>query len=70
MVIFSQWERMTRLVAIILKEKNIGFEYLHGGIPGKTGELFMKISPTTKIVKCFYQPMPVVWGLIYNPPLI
>lgn len=34
-VIFSQWERMTRLVAIILKEKNIGFEYLHGGIPGK-----------------------------------
>lgn len=34
-VIFSQWERMTRLVAIILKEKNIGFEYLYGGIPGK-----------------------------------
>jgi superfamily II DNA or RNA helicase len=34
-VIFSQWERMTRLVAIILKEKNIGFQYLHGGIPGK-----------------------------------
>lgn len=34
-VIFSQWERMTRLVAIILKERNIGFEYLHGGIPSK-----------------------------------
>jgi superfamily II DNA/RNA helicase len=34
-VIFSQWERLTRLVANILKEKNIGFEYLHGGIPGK-----------------------------------
>jgi SNF2 family DNA or RNA helicase len=40
-VIFSQWERMTRLVAIILKEKNIGFEYLHGGIPGKNrGSLY------------------------------
>lgn len=34
-VIFSQWERMTRLVAAILREKNIGFEYLHGGVPGK-----------------------------------
>lgn len=40
-VIFSQWERMTRLVAIMLKQQNIGFEYLHGGIPGKErGKLY------------------------------
>ena len=32
-VIFSQWERMTRLVARELKEMGIDFEYLHGGIP-------------------------------------
>jgi SNF2 family DNA or RNA helicase len=34
-VIFSQWERMTRLVAEGLKERKVKFEYLHGGIPGK-----------------------------------
>ena len=44
-VIFSQWERMTRLVAIILKERNIGFEYLHGGIPGKKrGDLYANFT--------------------------
>ncbi len=44
-VIFSQWERMTRLVAIILKERNIGFEYLHGGIPGnKRGSLYTNFN--------------------------
>lgn len=32
-VIFSGWERMTRLVAYELKSRNIQFEYLHGGIP-------------------------------------
>lgn len=34
-VIFSQWERMTRLVAAMLTEKQIGFQYLHGAIPSK-----------------------------------
>jgi SNF2 family DNA or RNA helicase len=34
-VIFSQWERMTRLVAKMLAEKEIGFQYLHGSIPSK-----------------------------------
>lgn len=44
-VIFSQWERMTRLVAIILKERNIGFEYLHGGIPAKNrGQLYANFT--------------------------
>ncbi len=32
-VIFSQWERMTRLVGRELKEMNVDFEYLHGGVP-------------------------------------
>ncbi len=34
-VIFSQWERMTRLVADELNKMNIQFEYLHGGVPSK-----------------------------------
>lgn len=32
-VIFSQWERMTRLVAGELDAREIGYEYLHGGVP-------------------------------------
>lgn len=32
-VIFSQWERMTRLVSQELEKRNIGYEYLHGGVP-------------------------------------
>ena len=32
-VVFSGWERMTRLVANELTAKGIRFEYLHGGIP-------------------------------------
>ncbi len=34
-VIFSQWERMTRLVAGELQARKVGFEYLHGGIPSE-----------------------------------
>ena len=32
-VIFSQWERMTRLISEELEKMNIGYEYLHGGVP-------------------------------------
>ena len=32
-VIFSQWERMTRLIAEELDKMQIGYEYLHGGVP-------------------------------------
>lgn len=35
LVIFSQWERMTRLIANELTIRDIKFEYLHGGIPSK-----------------------------------
>jgi superfamily II DNA or RNA helicase len=34
-VVFSQWERMTRLVARELEGRKIGFEHLHGGVPGR-----------------------------------
>ncbi|MCX6277537.1 MAG: DEAD/DEAH box helicase [Bacteroidetes bacterium] len=40
-VIFSQWERMTRLVSRELDEKNIGYRYLHGSVPSRNRkELF------------------------------
>ena len=32
-VVFSQWERMTRLIAQQLDKSGIGYEYLHGGVP-------------------------------------
>ena len=34
-VIFSKWERMTRLVALELEKRNICYEYLNGSIPAK-----------------------------------
>jgi SNF2 family DNA or RNA helicase len=40
-VIFSQWERMTRIVGQELDARNVKFQYLHGGIPGANrGKLF------------------------------
>jgi SNF2 family DNA or RNA helicase len=40
-VIFSQWERMTRIVGQELDDRNIKYQYLHGGIPGADrGKLF------------------------------
>jgi SNF2 family DNA or RNA helicase len=40
-VIFSQWERMTRIVGQELDARDIKFQYLHGGIPGSDrGKLF------------------------------
>jgi SNF2 family DNA or RNA helicase len=40
-VIFSQWERMTRIVAQELDARNVKFQYLHGGIPSADrGKLF------------------------------
>ena len=34
-VIFSEWERMTRLVAMELDKRNIRYEYLCGSVPSK-----------------------------------
>ncbi len=39
-VIFSQWERMTRLIAYELNKLDVDYEYLHGGVPSvKRGDL-------------------------------
>ncbi|WP_436415143.1 DEAD/DEAH box helicase [Petrimonas sp.] len=40
-VIFSQWERMTRLVAAELDKKGIQYEYLHGGVPSEKRKTLM-----------------------------
>ncbi|MDO8512497.1 MAG: DEAD/DEAH box helicase [bacterium] len=34
-VVFSQWERMTRLVGKELENRRVGFTHLHGGVPSK-----------------------------------
>ncbi len=48
-VVFSQWERMTRLVAQELGKRNIGYEYLHGGIPSANREqLFVNFNKEEK----------------------
>lgn len=38
-VVFSQWERMTRLIAAELDAMGIQYEYLHGGIPSQQRRL-------------------------------
>ncbi len=38
LVVFSQWERMTRIVAGELEKQGIGYKYLHGGVPSKKRE--------------------------------
>ncbi len=40
-VVFSQWERMTRLVAAELDQRNVKYQYLHGGVPSSNrGKLY------------------------------
>jgi SNF2 family DNA or RNA helicase len=40
-VIFSQWERMTHIVADELNKYGIKYQYLHGGVPGgERGKLY------------------------------
>ena len=34
-VVFSQWERMTRIIAQELDDAGIEYQYLHGGVPSK-----------------------------------
>lgn len=52
-VVFSQWERMTRLVAQELKERGIEFEYLHGGIPSKNRKALLDNFRNKKTSKVF-----------------
>lgn len=47
-VIFSQWERMTRLVAQELEKAGVGYEYLYGGVPSaKRKELMDNFNDNT-----------------------
>jgi superfamily II DNA/RNA helicase len=51
-VIFSQWERMTRIVAGELDELGVRYEYLHGGVPSvKRKDLYKNFNqnPETKV---------------------
>jgi SNF2 family DNA or RNA helicase len=51
-VVFSQWERMTRLVASELDQRNVKYQYLHGGVPGSDrGKLFEDFNnnPNSKV---------------------
>lgn len=41
-VIFSQWERMTRLIAAELDKLGIRYEYLHGGVPSEKRKKLME----------------------------
>lgn len=46
-VIFSQWERMTRLVAQELQERGIPFESLHGGVDSaERGNMLIRFNNT------------------------
>lgn len=40
-VVFSQWERMTRLMAAELDKKGVQYEYLHGGVPSEKRKTLM-----------------------------
>ncbi|MCP9768690.1 DEAD/DEAH box helicase [Lacihabitans sp. LS3-19] len=40
-VIFSQWERMTRLVSQELSNRQIGFEYLNGSVPSEKRKVLL-----------------------------
>lgn len=41
-VVFSQWERMTRLIAAELDVMGVQYEYLHGGIPSQQRKVLME----------------------------
>jgi len=51
-VVFSQWERMTRLVAREMDELNVGYRYLNGNVPSRNRkELFDHFNndPTCRV---------------------
>ncbi len=56
-VIFSQWERMTRLIAYELDKMGVGYEYLHGGVPSaKRRDLISNFTDDPKAAS-FSPPM-------------
>ena len=63
-VVFSQWERMTRIVSQELEEREVEFAYLHGGVPSnKRGDLLDRFRDDDNC-RVFSPPMPAAW---YQP---
>ncbi len=52
-VVFSQWERMTRIISQELDKKDIKYEYLHGGVPSKKREALFDNFNNDPEVKVF-----------------
>ena len=78
-VVFSGWERMTRLVAQELTQRGVRFEYLHGGIPSaKRKDLVNNFTdqPDSRVFlstdagsTCAGSPSPRGVGIKYSLPL-
>jgi SNF2 family DNA or RNA helicase len=56
-VVFSQWERMTRIIADELDKRNIGYQYLHGGVPAKDRGKFSMVLITINHAASSFRPM-------------
>ncbi len=52
-VVFSQWERMTRIISKELDKRGIRYEYLHGGVPSKKREALFDNFNNDPEVKVF-----------------
>lgn len=65
-VVFSQWERMTRLVAQELDVLGIKYEYLHGGVPSQKRKALFDNFNTTSTAAFSSPPMPEVRVSICN----
>lgn len=61
-VIFSQWERMTRLIAKELDVLGVRYEYLHGGIPSEARKNLTDNFTELPEAVSFCQLMPEVQG--------
>ena len=52
-VIFSQWQRMHELVETVLKKNNIGYGFLHGGVPSRTRSVLVDRFKSEESVRLF-----------------
>lgn len=52
-VVFSQWERMTRLVAQELEQSGVEFVYLHGNVPARERQERVEAFATDPAVRVF-----------------
>lgn len=52
-VIFSQWERMTRLVAQELERSGVDFVYLHGSVPARERQERIEAFHTSSQIRVF-----------------